>query len=59
MKKDFLKRTMATGLVAAMALSTAACGSSTSEETNTDAAATTPETSGNRSSGSYRGSSYR
>ena len=44
MKKDFLKRTMATGLVAAMALSTAACGSSTSEETNTDAAATTPET---------------
>ena len=38
MKKDFLKRTMATGLVAAMALSTAACGSSTSEETNTDAA---------------------
>lgn len=26
MKKDFLKRTMATGLVAAMALSTAACG---------------------------------
>lgn len=36
MKKDFLKKAMATGLVASMALATAACGSSASDA-NTDA----------------------
>lgn len=36
MKKDFLKRVMATGLVAAMALSTAACGSNAEEPANTN-----------------------
>lgn len=41
MKKEFLKRVMATSLVAAMALGTAACGGNSSEpaaDTKTDAA---------------------
>lgn len=37
MKKDFLKRVMATGLVAAMALTTVACGDSADEQTDANA----------------------
>lgn len=41
MKKEFLKRAMATGLVAAMAFTTAACGSDTTGNATTDDASTT------------------
>lgn len=41
MKKNSLKRVMATGLVAAMALTTAACGNSTDNTASTDAATDT------------------
>lgn len=40
MKKEFLKRVMATSLVAAMALTTVACGDSTDEQTDAPAAET-------------------
>lgn len=41
MKKEFLKRAMATGLVAAMAFTTAACGNSNTGNATTDDASTT------------------
>ena len=38
MKKEFMKRVMAAGMVAAMALTTVACGGSTDNSASTDKA---------------------
>ena len=43
MKKEFVKRVMAAGMVAAMALTTVGCGSSTDNSTSTDTNADTAE----------------
>ncbi len=43
MKKDFLKKAMAAGLVASMALATAACGSSSDADSSADASNSTSD----------------